>query len=161
MSHLNTHPNNKNKHPGIVDLSPQRRTPIQKKADNTKAMEEKQAREGTHKAGVRQLANVEQCAMQKLNVTIGLVTSTQDALSRAPRAEEVEEVTAMLGQLQVKEEDLAPHKGNWAYCKSSPSPDDLPSPTQDIPPEEWDDILNPQEAAEEPEGEPLSSVTNQ
>ena len=66
MSRLNTRPNNKDKHPGIVDLSPQRRTPVQKKADDAKAMEEKQAREDTHKAGVRQLANVEQRAMQKL-----------------------------------------------------------------------------------------------
>ena len=89
------------------------------------------------------------------------MTSTQDALTRAPRAEEVEEVTTMLGQLQVKEEDLAPRKGNWVYCKSLPSPDDLPSPTystiEDVPPEEWDKTLNPQESEEEPEGEPLSS----
>ena len=85
------------------------------------------------------------------------MTSTQDTLSHAPRAEEVEEVTAMLGRLQVKEEDLAPREGNWAYCKSLPSPDDLLSPTQDTPPEEWDDILNPQEAKEEGEGEPLNS----
>ena len=91
------------------------------------------------------------------HVTIGLVTSTQDALTRAPRAEEVEEVTAMLGQLQVNKEDLAPCKGNWAYHKTSPSPDDLPTFTQDIPPEEWNDILNPQEAKEEEEGEPLDS----
>ena len=47
-------------------------------------------------------------------VTISLVTSTQDALTHAPRAE---------GRLQVKEEELAPCKGNWAYCKSLPSPD--------------------------------------
>ena len=59
---------------------------------------------------------------------ISLVTSMQDALTHLPRAEEVEEVTTMLGQLQVKEEDLAPHKGNWAYHKSLPSPDNLPSP---------------------------------
>ena len=72
------------------------------------------------------------------------MTSTQDALTHAPRAEEVEEVTAMLGWLQVKEEDLAPRKGNWAYRKSSPSPDDLPSPMhstiKDVHPEEWDDV---------------------
>ena len=93
----------------------------------------------------------------RLYVTIGLVTSTQEAPTRAPRTEEVEEVTAMLGQLQVKEEDLAPRKGNWAYCKSLPSPDDLPSPSQDIAPEEWDDVLNPQEAEEGEEEEPLNS----
>ena len=88
------------------------------------------------------------------------MTGTQDAPTCAPMAEEVEEVTAMLGRLQVKEEDLAPRKSNWAYRKTSPSPDDLPSPThstQDIPPEEWDEILNPQEAEEEEEEEPLDS----
>ena len=84
------------------------------------------------------------------------MTSTQDALTHVPRVEEVEEVTAMLGRLQVKEEDLAPHKGNWAYRKSSPSPDDLPYPTRDVSPEEWDDVLNPQEAEEEEEEEPLN-----
>ena len=85
------------------------------------------------------------------------MTSTEDALPQAPRAEEVEEVTAMLGRLQVREEDLTPHKGNWAYRKTSPGPDDLSSPIEDVPPEEWDNVLNPQEAEEEPEGEPLMS----
>ena len=32
---------------------------------------------------------------------IGLMTSAQDTLTRAPKAEEVEEVTTMLGWLQV------------------------------------------------------------
>ena len=95
------------------------------------------------------------------DVMIGLVTSMQDALTCAPRAEEVEEVTAMLGRLQVKEEDLSPHKGNWAYHKSSPSPDNLPSPThstiEDVLPEEWDKALNLPESKEEEEGEPLNS----
>ena len=98
---------------------------------------------------------------ERENVMIGLVTSTQDALTCAPRAEEVKEVTAMLGWLQVKKEDLALFKGNWAYHKSSPSPDDLPSPMhstiEDVLPEEWDKTLNPQETEEEPEGEPLNS----
>ena len=35
----------------------------------------------------------------RMIVTIGLMTSTQDALTHAPRAGEVEEVTAMLGRL--------------------------------------------------------------
>ena len=96
-------------------------------------------------------------AMLIVTVMIGLMTSTQNTLTRAPRAEEVEEVTAMLGRLQVKEEELAPCKGNWAYCKSLPSPDDLPSPSQDVAPEEWDDVLNPQEAEEGEEEEPLNS----
>ena len=89
------------------------------------------------------------------------MTSTQDTLTCAPRAEEVEEVTAMLGWLQVKEEDLAPCKGNWAYCKALPSPDNLASPThstiEDALPEEWDEALNLQEPEEAPEGEPLNS----
>ena len=29
--------------------------------------------------------------------------------------------------------------------------------TKDVPPEEWDETLNPQEAKEEPEEEPLSN----
>ena len=89
------------------------------------------------------------------------MTSTQDALTHASRAEEVEEVTAMLRWLQVKEEDLAPCKGNWAYRKSLPSSDNLPSPAcstiEDILPEEWDDVLNLQEAKEEQEEGLLNS----
>ena len=53
----------------------------------------------------------------------------------------------MLGQLQMKKEDLASREGNWAYRKSLPSPDNLPSPThstiEDVLPEEWDNALNP------------------
>ena len=64
-------------------------------------------------------------------------------------AKEVKEVTAMLGWLQVQE-DLAPWQRSWAYHKLLPGPDDLPSPMlstiKDILPEEWDNILNPQDA---------------
>ncbi len=66
MSRPNTRPNNKDKHPGRVDLSPQRRTQSQKRADDEKSMEEKQAREEHHKAGVRQIAEVEECTTQRL-----------------------------------------------------------------------------------------------
>ena len=66
MSRPNTRPNNKDKHPGRVDLSPQRRTQSQKRADDEKSMEEKQAREEHHKAGVRQIAEVEERTTQRL-----------------------------------------------------------------------------------------------
>jgi hypothetical protein len=66
MARISTRANNKDKHPGVVDLSPQRRTHTQKRADDEKAVEEKQAKEDARKAGIRQLANVEERAMQKL-----------------------------------------------------------------------------------------------
>ncbi|KAI9438746.1 hypothetical protein H4582DRAFT_2076372 [Lactarius indigo] len=71
MSRLNTRPSNKNKHPGVVDLSPQRRTHGQKKADEEKTAEEKQAREETRKAGIRRLAEVEERDKQTLNTLMG------------------------------------------------------------------------------------------
>jgi len=52
MSHPNTHLNNRDKHPGVVDLSPQRCTQSQKRADNEKTKEEKQAGEEVHKAWI-------------------------------------------------------------------------------------------------------------
>ncbi|KAI9432031.1 hypothetical protein H4582DRAFT_2062213 [Lactarius indigo] len=60
-----------NKHPGVVDLSPQRRTHGQKKADEEKTAEEKQAREETRKAGIRRLAEVEEHDKQTLNTLMG------------------------------------------------------------------------------------------
>jgi hypothetical protein len=66
MNRLQTRPNNKNKHPGIVDLSPQRRTPAQKRADDEKTAEEKQAQEDARKVGIRHLAEVEERTMQRL-----------------------------------------------------------------------------------------------
>ncbi|KAI9431350.1 hypothetical protein H4582DRAFT_2085196 [Lactarius indigo] len=71
MSHLNSRPSNKNKHPGVVDLSLQRCTHGQKKADEEKTAEEKQAREETQKAGIRQLAEVEERDKQTLNTLMG------------------------------------------------------------------------------------------
>jgi hypothetical protein len=55
----NTRPSNKDKHPGIVDLSPQRHTHAQKKADDEKSEEDKLAREADRQAGIQHLANVE------------------------------------------------------------------------------------------------------
>lgn len=43
MSRMNTRPNNRDKHPGVVDLSPQRRTHVQKSTDDGKSAEDKQA----------------------------------------------------------------------------------------------------------------------
>jgi hypothetical protein len=71
MSPLTTRPNNKNKHPGIVDLSPQRRTHTQKRADDETAAEEKQAKRDAHKAGIRRLAAAEEHAMQKMKAVMG------------------------------------------------------------------------------------------
>ena len=96
-----------------------------------------------------------------LVVKIGLVTSSQDPLAHPARAEEVKEVTTVLEWLQVQDEDLALQEGNWAYHKLLPGIDDLHSPTlliiEDVLPEAWDNVLNLQEANEEPEGELLCS----
>ncbi|KAH9020127.1 hypothetical protein EDB85DRAFT_1896313 [Lactarius pseudohatsudake] len=71
MSHLGTRATNKDKHPGVVDLGPQRRTHEQKKADNEKTAEDKQAREETRKAGIRKLTGVEERDRQRLNTLMG------------------------------------------------------------------------------------------
>ncbi|KAH9046393.1 hypothetical protein EDB83DRAFT_2317717 [Lactarius deliciosus] len=71
MNHLSTRAANKDKHPGVVDLSPQRRTHEQKKANDEKAAEDKQAREEARKAGIRKLAGVEERGRQKLNTLMG------------------------------------------------------------------------------------------
>ncbi|KAI9436910.1 hypothetical protein H4582DRAFT_2058382 [Lactarius indigo] len=71
MSRLNTRPSNKNKHPGVVDLSLQRCTHGQKKANEEKTVEEKQAREETQKAGICRLAEVEEHDRQTLNTLMG------------------------------------------------------------------------------------------
>jgi hypothetical protein len=65
MSRLQTCANNKDKHPGVVDLSPQRRTHTQKKADDERAAEEKQAREVARMATIRHLADIEQHTIKK------------------------------------------------------------------------------------------------
>jgi hypothetical protein len=66
MSHHNTHPNNKDKHPGMVDLSPQRRTQTQRKVENEISAEDKQAREEARKAGICHLAEAEQRNAEKM-----------------------------------------------------------------------------------------------
>jgi hypothetical protein len=71
MSRLNTRPSNKDKHPGLPDLSPQRRSPAQKRADDKRAAEEKQAKEDAQKQGIRRLAEAEECAMQKTKMRPG------------------------------------------------------------------------------------------
>lgn len=67
MSRMNTRPNNRDKHPGVVDLSPQRRTHVQKSADDGKSAEDKQAREEARKASIRHLAEVEERTMQRFD----------------------------------------------------------------------------------------------
>jgi hypothetical protein len=68
---LNTRAENKNKHPGVVDLSPQRRTHAQKRADDKKSEEEKQAREAVRQAGIQHLAKVEEQTAQKMKMLMG------------------------------------------------------------------------------------------
>ena len=67
MSRMNTRPNNRDKHPGVVDLSPQRCTHVQKSADDGKSAEDKQAREEARKASIRHLAEVEERTMQRFD----------------------------------------------------------------------------------------------
>ena len=66
MSCINTCAANKVKHPGLVDLSPQRCTHSQKKADDERAGEDKQAREEAHVNGICRVAKVENCTAQRL-----------------------------------------------------------------------------------------------
>ena len=78
----NSH-SNKDKHPGIVDLSPQRRTQAQKKADDEKTMEEKQAQQTAHKAGIHQLAKVEEHTTEKLRVILALGPGPQVVVNKS------------------------------------------------------------------------------
>jgi hypothetical protein len=66
MSRLQTRANNKDKHPGVVDLSPQRRTQTKKRVDDERTVEEKQFREEARKATIRRLAEIEQQSTQKV-----------------------------------------------------------------------------------------------
>jgi hypothetical protein len=66
MSCITTHASNKDKHPGIVDVSPTRCAPVCKKVDNQESAEEKQAREEAHRAGICHIAKVEECNAEKL-----------------------------------------------------------------------------------------------
>lgn len=66
MSRMTTRPANKDKHPGEVDVSPQRRTTTQKRVADNVSAEERQVREETRKNTIRQLAEVEECTSQRL-----------------------------------------------------------------------------------------------
>ena len=68
MSRINTRPKNRDQHPGIVDLSPQRRTQAHKRVDDERSAEDKQAREEARKAGIRRLAEVEERNAEKLKM---------------------------------------------------------------------------------------------
>ncbi|KAH9023451.1 hypothetical protein EDB85DRAFT_1894781 [Lactarius pseudohatsudake] len=84
MKGLKTRTGNKDKHPGRVDLGPPRRTPDQKRTDDRRIAEEKEAREDHRKVGVRQLAEVEQRDMQRVNTLMGPGPGPQ-AKDKGPR----------------------------------------------------------------------------
>src|SRR5260370_40371522 len=86
---------------------------------------------------------------QSTNVTSDPVTSVTNARAPSPRpatAEELVGVTAMFRKLHIRPASLEPKKGNWAYRKTSPSPDDIPTADES---HLWDDFCNPQEPADE------------
>src|SRR5258708_1133069 len=71
--------------------------------------------------------------------------------ARAPspgsgRDEGVAGVTVMFGKLHIRTASLEPKKGNWAYRKTSPSPDNVPIADESY---LWDGFNNPQEPADE------------
>jgi hypothetical protein len=88
MSHHNTCPNNKDKHPGMVDLSLQRRTQTQRRVENELSAEDKEAREEARKAGILCLGKAEQRSTEKMKslMAIGsrpkacMVTSASSAM---------------------------------------------------------------------------------
>ena len=61
----NTRPENKNKRPGIVDLSPQRRKSTYKKPADEKSTEDQQTEE-SRLAGIRHVADIEERNREKL-----------------------------------------------------------------------------------------------
>src|SRR5258707_2555985 len=82
-----------------------------------------------------------------LNVTSDPVTSVTNARAPSPRpatAEELAGVTAKFEKLNIRPASLEPKKGNWAYRKTSPSPDNVPVADE---PHLSDDFPNPQEPA--------------
>src|SRR5258708_14227402 len=74
------------------------------------------------------------------------VTNTRVPSPRPATAEELAGVTAMFGKLHIRPASLEPKKGNWAYRKTSPSPDDVPVADESY---LWDGIRNPQEPTDE------------
>jgi hypothetical protein len=63
-----TRPDNKNKHPRLVDLSPQRHTHAQKRADDEKFTEDKQAREDICREGIGCISKVEERTAQNISL---------------------------------------------------------------------------------------------
>ena len=85
----------------------------------------------------------------ELVVTSDPVTSVTNARAPSPRlatAKELAGVTAMFGKLHIRPASLEPKKGNWAYRKTSPSPEDLPTADESY---LWDGFRNLQEPANE------------
>ena len=66
--------------------------------------------------------------LQAMHVTFNPETSARAPPPHLATADEVERVADMLGRLQVEPAKLEPKQGNWAYRKTLPDPDDLPSP---------------------------------
>src|SRR5258708_4622040 len=82
-------------------------------------------------------------------VTSDPVTPVTNARAPSPRpatAEELVGVTAMFGRLHIRLASLEPKKGLWAYRKTSPSPDDIPTSSES---HLWDGFCNLQEPADE------------
>jgi hypothetical protein len=84
----NTRPNNKDKHPRRVDLSPQRRTQTQKRSDDAKSAEEKQAQEEVRQAGIRQLAEVEERTTQRLRALLASGAGPRAVDKKAPKGKQ-------------------------------------------------------------------------
>src|SRR5258708_9921042 len=83
------------------------------------------------------------------SVTSAPVTSVTNARAPSPRlatAEELVGVTAMFGKLHIRPASLELKKDNWAYRKTSPSPDDVPVADESY---LWDIFRNLQEPADE------------
>ena len=78
-----------------------------------------------------------------LFVTVGPMTTPclQSLLpARTTTAEEVEEVTSMLEELQVTTTDLMPRSGMWAYHCMDDTSSPTPSTIEDVLPSEWDNM---------------------
>src|SRR5258708_30923388 len=74
------------------------------------------------------------------------MTNARAPSPRLATAKELAGVTAMFGKLHIRLASLEPKKGNWAYHKTSPGPDDIPASSE---PHLWNDFRNPQDPANE------------
>src|SRR5258708_4314675 len=82
-------------------------------------------------------------------VTSDPVTSVTNARApslRPATAEELAGVTAKFEKLNIRPASLEPKKGNWAYHKTSPLPDNVPVADES---HLWDGFRNPQEPPDE------------